>query len=395
MRIQQSMLSALLLTVFLSALSYATVPDRISGALTNGQTVTLKGNVHRKALPQFDQGPVDPAMSMGTVMLMTVPTAAQQKAITQLLAQQQDPKSKNYHKWLTPEQYADRFGLSPNDMQKMAAWLKAKGLTVIDLARGRNWISFTGTAAQVHSAFGTEIHHYKVNGELHYANATAPAIPAALGGIVVGLRGLHDFHPRPLGIRRNAGVRPDYNSNDFGSLVAPGDIATIYDINALYTAGIDGTGQKLAVRLLGTGIEPGAVSRELWDRAPFGYLRVLAAALGRAVLEPGQVGGRGLVWTTVPKADRAAHGVEYDMVEPVIDVVRRTQEAEVAVVFKQDDDGAWQVSARSTGSVDVGRACVMLGGGGHAAAAGFTSPWPVADTVQRLRELLAAEPPGQ
>jgi len=161
--------------------------------------------------------------------------------------------------------------------------------------------------------------------------------------------------------------------------------------NASTTAGA----HRLAVRLLGTGIEPGAVSRELWDRAPFGYLRVLAAALDRAVLEPGQVGGRGLVWTTVPKADRAAHGVEYDMVEPVIDVVRRTQEAEVAVVFKQDDDGAWQVSARSTGSVDVGRACVMLGGGGHAAAAGFTSPWPVADTVQRLRELLAAEPPGQ
>src|SRR6266567_5179435 len=177
MRIQQSMLSALLLTVFLSALSYATVPDRISGALTNGQTVTLKGNVHRKALPQFDQGPVDPAMHLGTITLMTVPTAAQQKAITQLLAQQQDPKSANYHKWLTPEQYADRFGLSPNDMQKMAAWLKAHGFSMVHVANGRNWISFTGTAAQVQSAFGTEIHRYNVNGELHYANTTAPVVP--------------------------------------------------------------------------------------------------------------------------------------------------------------------------------------------------------------------------
>src|SRR6266567_5808259 len=177
MRIVKPLLSALLIVAFFSTLTYAAAPDRISGALINGQTVALKGNLHRRALPQFDQGPVDPAMHLGTITLMTVPTAAQQKALARLLAQQQDPKSANYHKWLTPEQYADRFGLSPNDMQKMAAWLKAHGFSMVHVANGRNWISFTGTAAQVQSAFGTEIHHYNVNGELHYANATAPAVP--------------------------------------------------------------------------------------------------------------------------------------------------------------------------------------------------------------------------
>ncbi len=116
------------------------------------------------------------------------------------------------------------------------------------MARGRNWISFNGTAAQVQSAFGTEIHSYNVNGELHYANATAPAIPAAMRGIVTGIRGLHDFMPRPRSIRRNSVARPYYNGgSSLGDLVAPGDIATIYGINALYTSGIDGTGQKLAV----------------------------------------------------------------------------------------------------------------------------------------------------
>ena len=87
--------------------------------------------------------------------------------------------------------------LSQNDMQQMASWLKSKGFTMIQQARGRNWISFTGTAAQVQNAFGTEIHHYNVNGEMHIANATAPRIPAALSGIVVGVRGLHDFHLKP------------------------------------------------------------------------------------------------------------------------------------------------------------------------------------------------------
>ncbi|MGE5292914.1 MAG: DHH family phosphoesterase [Micromonosporaceae bacterium] len=160
--------------------------------------------------------------------------------------------------------------------------------------------------------------------------------------------------------------------------------------NSSTTVGV----HRLAVRLLATGIEPEAVARELWDRAPFGYLRVLSAALARAVLEPREAGGLGLVWTAVPKDDRTAHGLEYDMVEPVIDVVRRTQEAEVAVVLKQDDAGAWQVSARSKGNVDVGRACAGLGGGGHAVAAGFTSPWPVEETIKRLRELLSASPAG-
>ncbi len=144
----------------------------------------------------------------------------------------------------------------------------------------------------------------------------------------------------------------------------------------------------LAARLLTTGIEPAAVARELWDRAPFGYLRVLSVALDRAVLEPRQVGGRGMVWTTVSLTDRHPHGLGYDAVEPVIDVLRRTEEAEVAVVFKQDDNGAWQVSVRSKGNVDVGHVCVELGGGGHRMAAGFTSPWPVEDALQRLRELL-------
>jgi bifunctional oligoribonuclease and PAP phosphatase NrnA len=145
---------------------------------------------------------------------------------------------------------------------------------------------------------------------------------------------------------------------------------------------------ELAARLLATGIEAGKVAHELWDRAPFGYLGLLAAALGRAVLEPDAAGGHGMVWTTVTRADRAAAGLSMDAAEPVIDVLRRTDEAEVAVVLKEADDGRWQVSARSKGLVDVGRACLALGGGGHARAAGFTSTSTAAETIAALRDQL-------
>ena len=77
------------------------------------------------------------------------------------------------------------------------------------------------------------------------------------------------------------------------------------------------------------------------------------------------------------------------LVEPVIDVVRRTDEADVAVVLKQSDDGLWQVSARSRCAVDVGRACAALGGGGHRSAAGFTAQAGPDEALAQLRPLLA------
>jgi len=243
----KSLVPALLIASLFSSLSYAVTPDRISGALTSDQTVTLRGNVHHKALPQYDQGPADPSLRMGTVMLLTMPTASQQKALKELVAQQQDRKSPNYHKWLTPEQWADRFGLSQNDANQIAGWLKAQGFSGMSTARGRNWISFTGTAAQVQNAFGTEIHRYSVGGEMHFANATAPNIPAALSGIVVGFRGLDDFRPKPMMAKK--ALRGDYYYSAFQrpNFVAPGDIQTIYDLSPLYNAGIDGTGQKMVI----------------------------------------------------------------------------------------------------------------------------------------------------
>jgi phosphoesterase RecJ-like protein len=180
-----------------------------------------------------------------------------------------------------------------------------------------------------------------------------------------------------------------------GTLTA--DIAT-----ALYTGLVTDTGSfrfsgtpqvhRLAARLIETGLDPDAFARELLDRAPFGYLRTLSAALGRAVLEPGQAGGHGLVWTTVTRQDRAAGRLPYEVSEGVIDVLRRTEEAEVAVVFKESDDGLWHVSARSKGQVDVARACIELGGGGHSRAAGFSTGQAVPDALARLRALLAAAP---
>ncbi|GAB2631417.1 bifunctional oligoribonuclease/PAP phosphatase NrnA [Streptomyces capparidis] len=156
-----------------------------------------------------------------------------------------------------------------------------------------------------------------------------------------------------------------------------------------YTATTPATHQ-LAARLLATGVRQDAISRQLWDTASFGCLKVLAAALARAELVPEAAGGRGLVWTHVPRADRETHRVAMDELEGLIDVVRKTAEAEVALVLKEDDDGSHCVSSRAKGAVDLGAVCSRLGGGGHAYAAGFTSHDDVPTTVGRFRALLDA-----
>ena len=243
-----SKLSAVILSILIfSTLSLAAVADRISGPIVPGQFIKVSAGVPRKAQPQFDQGAVDPGLKLSYMTLLTVPSASQRKAINQLLAQQQDPRSALYHKWLTPEQYAERFGLSQNDVNKIVAWLQSQGFTVHNVARSRNDFVFSGTVAQIENAFQPRLHNFNIDGEKHFANTTPPSIPAALSSIVTGIRGLNDFRPKPFLERR----KPDYSfplgGNQYALFLAPGDITTIYDIGALYAAGIDGTGQKLAV----------------------------------------------------------------------------------------------------------------------------------------------------
>jgi subtilase family serine protease len=171
--------------------------NRVPARIDNSQTVVLRGNVPAQANARSDRGAVEGSFKMPDMMLLLKPSAAQQAALSQLLQRQQDPSSPEYHRWLTPQQYADQFGVSPADISKIADWLVVRGFTVNYVAPSRNLVRFSGTAAQVANAFGTSIHQYEVGGEMHYANATDPSIPAALAGVVAGIRGLNDFRLQP------------------------------------------------------------------------------------------------------------------------------------------------------------------------------------------------------
>jgi bifunctional oligoribonuclease and PAP phosphatase NrnA len=149
---------------------------------------------------------------------------------------------------------------------------------------------------------------------------------------------------------------------------------------------------ELAARLLRTGIDHAAISRRLFDTAPFGWLGLLSAVTGRAALEPDV--GAGLVWTWSTAAEARAHGLAPDQLEALVDVVRATAEADVACVVKGQDDGTWVVSLRSRGATDLTRVALALGGGGHRAAAGYSSSSDLEATVEQLRTQLRAARPS-
>jgi phosphoesterase RecJ-like protein len=173
-------------------------------------------------------------------------------------------------------------------------------------------------------------------------------------------------------------------------VAAPLYTGLVTDTGSFRYAATSPSVHALAARLLATGIRHDLISRAIWDTQPFGYVRLLGAAAARAELEPAAAGGLGLVWTTVTAEDLAEHSLELSDVEGVIDAVRVAQEAEVAVVVKQEPDrSAWRVSTRSKGRVDVGAVCAALGGGGHRFAAGFTSYDGPELALAQLREQLA------
>lgn len=143
---------------------------------------------------------------------------------------------------------------------------------------------------------------------------------------------------------------------------------------------------ELAARLLATGIDPVTVSRPLMDTHPFGWLGMLSAVLGTAVLDRSAAAGRGLAYAVVRCAD--AGGLRAEETESVVDLVATASEAEVAAVFKQTDVLGWSVSLRAKSAIDVAVIAGALGGGGHRLAAGYTAEGTAEEVITVLRATL-------
>lgn len=234
-----------------SVLAQSPVRSRIPQEVNPNAITALAGSVNPRAKAAFDIGHVQPSVPLAGITIYFKPSAAQQAALDALLQEQQTPGSPNYHKWMTPAEYASRFGLSTSDVEKVEGWLERQGFSIDRVANSRNAITFSGTVGQAESAFRTEIHQYRIDGVTHIANANAVSVPSAFAGVVLSVRNISDFRPHPLHrVRAREAASPQYTFNSGAShyhFLAPGDVATIYDLNPLYGGGYTGSGQTIVI----------------------------------------------------------------------------------------------------------------------------------------------------
>lgn len=255
--------------------------------------VALPHSVHPLARAEFDQGPAPSNLPMNRMLLVLNRTSEQEAALDQLLTDQQNPNSANFKKWLTPDEFGKSFGPADSDIQAVTGWLGSRGFQVASVSHGKTVIEFSGTAAQVQDAFHTQIHKFTVKGQDHWANTSNPRIPAALAPVIKGFASLHNFvkhptnhiggiaaRPRPLdklermisgnrvtgSFAQNPGatapgapqsnpimggppskIGPNFEDGSGGHGLGPTDFATIYNVAPLWAAGIDGTGQTIAI----------------------------------------------------------------------------------------------------------------------------------------------------
>jgi subtilase family serine protease len=305
------------------------LPARIVDGLDETRLATVTGNTHPAATAQNDRGRVSPDLPMTDLILVLSRSAEQQAAFDAFVASQYNPSSPNFHHWLEPEEVGNRFGPAAGDIAAVAGWLSGHGLSVDAVAKNRMSIRFSGNAAQVESAFHTEIHNLTVRGEQHIGNMTDPQIPAALSPLVVGVKALHNFFPRPLHKlggqvafnqrtgrwERTAGAtaasaRPRFGINDptYGLVedVAPYDFAAIYNVLPLWSNHIDGSGQTIAIA--------GTSSIDLSDIAVF------RSTFGLPPSVPAIVSGNGTTPTICTSTSKTAVCGIDDLIENSLDV---------------------------------------------------------------------------
>src|SRR5260370_9610120 len=222
---------------------------RITQSINEMDRVALQGNTHPEARLANDRGAVANDFAMEHLLLQLKRSPEQEQALQQFIDELHTKGSPNFHHWLTAQEFGERFGLAKPDLDAIAAWLQSHGFHVNVVYPSGMLIDFSGTAAQVRNALQTEIHYLDVQAERHVSNISDPRIPPALAPVVARIVSLHDFRPHAMHHLHKANTEFTF-VDSVGSInyaLVPADIATIYNLNPLFSAGISGQGQTIVL----------------------------------------------------------------------------------------------------------------------------------------------------
>ena len=197
--------------------------------------------------PMVDLGPAAPDEPIGLTLALVPRDPAGLAAYAAAVA---DPGSPVYGRTLSPEAIGARFGPPSADLERLVAGLERGGLTIVGRAPQRTTLRVSGTVRAVDALFATRLERYRgADGRTWVAPASDPRIPAPFAGTVdavLGLDGGSRARPAfgwtpPLG----SPLGPASAAPRFG--LRPADVATAYDLLPLRKAGLDGSGETIAI----------------------------------------------------------------------------------------------------------------------------------------------------
>jgi subtilase family serine protease len=211
--------------------------------------VTLGGNTRPEAIPANDRGILHDETPLNGLQLVLHRSPEAQAAFERYLSELHNPKSALFHKWLTNKEIGDRFGASDEDIATVKEWLTSEGFHVGTVSPDRMAIEFSGDAAHVRDAFRAPLHNLVVDGRAHISNMNDPSMPHALATVVTGVAKLNDFMPHHYAVPRPqaTGLVKNGNGGNGYNYLGAADLATIYDINPVFKAGVTGKGQTIVL----------------------------------------------------------------------------------------------------------------------------------------------------
>lgn len=168
-----------------------------------------------------------------------------QPALDTLIQELYDPRSPQYRKFLTPDQFGTYFGVSPTTYGDLIGFAQSKGLTMVGQYAGRSMLAVTAPASAVEQAFFVTLNQYlRPDGTTFFAPANEPSADLAVP--VLHISGLDSFAvPRPGGGRAPSGCKlnpdePNYAGADFRT-------AYLSDLDPVLLASLDGAGETIGL----------------------------------------------------------------------------------------------------------------------------------------------------
>lgn len=185
-------LAGLLVVFFLNAYAYASDGQYSYIAAVSAPTLRIPGHV-LAALAEATTLPSRPNSGAQPLTLTLVLRHDDQPGFERYLHELYDPHSRNFHRFLTPREIAERFGPSLKSYDSVLAFLRNRGFRLIRGSADHLTITAEGTRADAERAFALRIRDYQIGRHRFYANQTDPALPRGLAPHVQAIIGLSDL----------------------------------------------------------------------------------------------------------------------------------------------------------------------------------------------------------